>query len=161
VDSTIEPFISSEQGALIRAIDAVCSEELWMSTPRFEPTPTWIHAFETPACQNHRLLVARDGQRILGWCRAFPLSDDSRAEVGIGLLPEHRGLGLGRMLLNQVLDWAVKKELEQVVLSTRVDNARAIHLFESCGFTAQGHRTDGWLDMACHLLPAGGYANGR
>ena len=158
---TIGPFMSPDQDALLQAINAVCSEGLWMSTRYFEPTPAWVHALETSECESHRLLVARDGGRIVGWCRAFPLSDDSRADVGIGLLPEHRGLGLGRMLLDQVLDWAANKELEQVVLSTRVDNARAIHFFERHGFTTQGNRTDGWLDMACHLLPAGGYANGR
>ena len=108
-----------------------------MSTPRFEPTRAWIHAFETPACRDHCLLVARDGEQIVGWCRAFPLTSDDQAgrrvEVGIGLLPEHRGHGLGRLLLNQVLDWASNRELEQVVLSTRVDNARAIHLFDGGG----------------------------
>jgi RimJ/RimL family protein N-acetyltransferase len=164
VGATLRLFVPADRSSLKKAIDAVCAEGRWMATAHFEPTPAWTHALERPGCPHHRLLVAEEGGQIVGWCRLFPLAGcgqaDGQAEVGIGLLREYRGQGLGRMFLHQALDWAARQELEQVRLCTRGNNARAIHLFEGCGFATQGYGLDGWLEMACHL-PAGGYANGR
>jgi ribosomal protein S18 acetylase RimI-like enzyme len=160
VGATIKRFDPADRGSLSQAIDAVCSDGHWMSTIRFEPTPSWTHALEVPACPHHRLLVAEDGGQVVGWCRLFPLTGcddpDHEAEVGIGLLPQYRGRGLGKALLNQVLDWAAARKIERVRLCTRMDNTRAIHLFQGCGFIRQGHETDGWLEMMCQLLPSGG-----
>ena len=158
-------FIPPDQASLHQAIDAVCAEGAWMSTPCFEPTPAWNHALDTPACARHQLLVVFDKDQVVGWCRLFPAPDcpglDSQAEVGIGLLPDYRGRGLGQALLTQALGWAAGNRFEQVTLTTRADNARAIRLFERCGFTIQNHRIDSWLDMACHLPSPGGYPNER
>jgi ribosomal protein S18 acetylase RimI-like enzyme len=138
---------------LREAIDAVCAEGRWMSTSQFEPTPVWTHALEKPNCPRHLLLVAEDENRIVGWCRLFPLSKcdghASEAELGIGLLPEYRERGLGRTLVQQAIDWAAKTGVTHVALTVRVDNFRAIHLFEGCGLMVTDHGTDGWTKMIC------------
>ena len=126
MDAVIRPFSPSDEVLLRKAIDAVCAEGRWMSTLRFQPTPAWVHALETPTCPDHLLLVAEDGGRIVGWCRLFLLSrcngHNNEVELGIGLLPEYRGRGLGRTLVGQALNWATAVSVKRVTLTTRADN---------------------------------------
>ncbi len=155
----IRSFVQPDQTSLAQAIDTVCAEGRWMSTPRFQPTPAWSHALKAPACTRHLLLVVEMGERIVGWCRLFPVGKCNGAghkvELGIGLLPECRNRGIGKALVGQALDWAATVAIEQVTLGVRVSNPRAMHLFESCGFTATGHKDGDWVERVCQSLPSG------
>jgi ribosomal protein S18 acetylase RimI-like enzyme len=135
-----------------------------MNTTRFEPTPDWIRAMEDPDAESHCLLVAQDRERVIGWCRLFCLSGNTGAggecEVGIGLLPEYRGQGWGRELLSHGLAWAAHRGLRQAILTTKVDNLRAIRLFKRCGFQEVDSHKDGWLSMVCRVPLLGGRGNG-
>ena len=154
----IRPFTSPDREALVDAINAVCREGCWMSTPRFRPTPAWAHALEVPQCLHHALLIAEDRGRVVGWCRLFPKAGcgepSTEAELGIGLLAAYRGRGWGKALLQEALGWATGAGLRRVVLTTRTDNLRAIHLFTNHGFIETGRRADGWIEMA-FPLPGG------
>lgn len=119
-----------------------------MRTRRFEPTPAWEHALAEPDCPHHLLLVAHDGERPIGWCRAFPTGVPGEAEVGIGLLPPYRDHGLGTGMLKRTLDWAREQGLPRLTLTTRNDNHRAIHVFEKCGFSPTGRSEGKWIEMA-------------
>jgi RimJ/RimL family protein N-acetyltransferase len=158
VSITIKTFKKSDRVSLVEAIDAVCAEGRWMSTPHFQPTPAWTHALQEPACPNHLLLVAEVDGRILGWCRLFPTGGCSRhtaeAEIGIGLLPPYRNQGLGTTMMKRALEWASIVRIPKITLTVRTENRRAIHLFEHCGFTPKGYRDSGWSEMTCQpLLP--------
>ncbi len=133
----LRPFTPTDQDGLVAAINAVCAEGCWMSTPRFQPTPGWQHMLESPTCPHHLLLVAEDESRIVGWCRLLPTTcadGAPEAELGIGLLPAYRGQGLGTGLVRLALAWAGATGLQRAWLTTRADNARAIHVFTRCGF---------------------------
>jgi RimJ/RimL family protein N-acetyltransferase len=117
-------------------MNTVCAEGRWMRTHRFEPTPAWEHALTTPDCPRHLLLIACDGQHIVGWCRVFLTCIAGEADVGIGLLLSYRDRGLGTFSLQQVVDWARRRNLARLMLTTRVDNHCAIHVFEKCGFSS-------------------------
>ena len=52
----------------------------------------------------------------------------------------HQGHGLGRRLLTALVGHAREVGAAQVLLEVRVDNAPAIHLYESSGFTMLGRR---------------------
>jgi ribosomal-protein-alanine N-acetyltransferase len=58
----------------------------------------------------------------------------------IGVLPGHRGTGLGARLLHALLRAAVGFECEEVLLEVRVDNAPAQRLYERFGFVPIGVR---------------------
>jgi GNAT superfamily N-acetyltransferase len=160
VSEVIRPFVPPDRPPLEAAINAVCAEGRWMSTPCFRPTPAWTHALEAPTCSRHLLLVAENEGQIAGWCRLFPLSGcnghANEVELGIGLLPEYRGHGLGRALVNHALDWAATAGMERVTLLTRADNLRAMHLFERCEFIVTNHGPDGWIEMVRQPLPPRG-----
>lgn len=121
-----------------------------MRTPRFEPTPAWEHALSQPDCSCHLLLVALSGERIVGWCRLFPTSEEE-AELGIGLLASARGQGLGAQMLVQAIAWAQERGLSRLVLTTRSDNHQAMKLFSEYGFRPTGWGEDEWIEMALEL----------
>ena len=136
-----------------------------MRTARFEPIPDWVHALQSPICSQHCLFVAEERGRVVGWCRLFPTDAGPEGvqcvDVGIGLLSAYRDRRFGRAMLQQGLRWAAQHHVELATLSIRADNARAIHVFELCGFRHTTCPPHEWLEMACRLQPSGGYGDAR
>ncbi|MFA6063037.1 MAG: GNAT family N-acetyltransferase [Gallionella sp.] len=92
---------------------------------------------EDPACG--QLFVLRDGASIIGMVNA--LITVSTAEGGRVLLledvivkSEYRGRGLGRLLVNHVLDWALGQGLKRVTLLADQGNRAALDFYGKLGF---------------------------
>ena len=86
------------------------------------------------------LLVADDGSRLLGfhWTKKH---DAALGEVYVvGVDPAAQGRGLGRALTLAGLHHLAGLGLSEVILYVEADNAAALHLYESLGFTH--HETD-------------------
>lgn len=94
----------------------------------------------------------RDCLRAGYYCPAICLEDDIH---GYGIMseavgeahilnlcidPRHQGAGLGRLLLNQLLDEANRRRVSTVFLEVRASNRPAIGLYESTGFNEVGLR---------------------
>ena len=62
----------------------------------------------------------------------------------MGVLPDFRGRGLGRVLMDALIDVARRWGSERVFLEVRESNAAAISLYENSGFEVVG-RTKGYL----------------
>jgi len=54
--------------------------------------------------------------------------------LNVAVHPDWRGLGLGKRLVRQAIDMAVRKEMKRVFLEVRRSNAAAISLYKSAGF---------------------------
>ena len=151
----IRRFVAGDNSNLIAVIDDVCREGPWMSTRCYEPTPPWTHALAQPDCVSHSLLIVEGNHAIVGWCRLFPDQPCNgfrpEASLGIGLLRPYRNVGIGTTLVRESLQWALSAGVHNVTLSTRTDNARAIHVFEKCGFRPAGYTPDGLLKMERRL----------
>ena len=81
--------------------------------------------------------VAVDAGRVVGWADVFPgwaYAVAHCGSLGMGVLPSHRGQGLGRRLLQACIAKAWDKGLTRIRLEARSDNDRAIRLYESVGF---------------------------
>ena len=66
-----------------------------------------------------------------------------RVNLGMGLLPQHRGLGGGRALLEAAIDWAkAEPQIAWIDLGVFDDNPVAHSLYERCGFHENGRRPD-------------------
>ena len=81
-----------------------------------------------------------EGRRV-GWCDILPHARPVCAHgglLGIGLLPEARGKGLGRRLLAATIDQAWQRGLERIELTVFTGNGRARRLYESLGFEKEG-----------------------
>ena len=67
-----------------------------------------------------------------------------RAELGISILKEYWGLGLGRAMVRACIQCAKKAGYVQLELNVVADNKRAIALYESEGFREFGHNPKGF-----------------
>lgn len=65
------------------------------------------------------------------------------AEIGnICVLPEYRGMGVGKSLLNDLMDELKSRGIVTVFLEVESDNVNAIALYEKAGFTRYNSRKD-------------------
>lgn len=91
-------------------------------------------------------LVADDAGRIVGWCDIRRETIPVYAHVGhlgMGLLPEYRGQGIGERLLRESIDAARKMGFERIELTVYARNARAAALYRKVGFVLEGTRVRG------------------
>ncbi len=60
-------------------------------------------------------------------------------KLGMAVRKEWRSTGVGRALLQSLLDWAKDNpQVEKVCLEVFANNSRAIHLYQSLGFVEEG-----------------------
>lgn len=90
------------------------------------------------------LPFVRRGERgtsdtVAGFGGMWVLYDEAHVTT-IGVAPEHRGKGLGELLLIQLFDEARRHNAEWVTLEVRVSNGSAQSLYRKYGFTQQGVR---------------------
>jgi ribosomal protein S18 acetylase RimI-like enzyme len=92
--------------------------------------------FETPPSNEAITLVMTEGNRLLGCVHASREGDNVEAYVDyLVVAKEHRGRGIGRMLLGNALAWAFAQAgVAQVALTVLEDNSAATSLYESVGF---------------------------
>ncbi len=63
-----------------------------------------------------------------------------RAEFQIIINTLHQGKGFARELINKALDYAFTiLNLHKVYLVVAVENSKAVHLYQECGFKEEGH----------------------
>jgi ribosomal protein S18 acetylase RimI-like enzyme len=90
--------------------------------------------------------VAEEAGRIVGWC---DISRDSvptyahEGMLGMGVLADFRGRGLGERLLRTTLAAAAGAGFERVALSVYASNTRAAALYRKVGFALEGTRVRG------------------
>jgi len=89
--------------------------------------------------------VVLSRRMIAGWCDVIPnrtrVIYSHGGTLGIGLLPDFRGRGIGHRLMQQTIDAAFAFGLTRVELTVREGNANAIALYKSLGFETEGlHR---------------------
>ncbi len=103
------------------------------------------------------------GARVVGYAGMWFDGHDATV-MTIGVVTEHQGRGVGRLLLDALVDHARGSGAESVLLEVRVDNAPALALYERSGFVRVGRRrgyyqpedVDAWtmrLDLAAHAAP--------
>ena len=106
------------------------------------------------------------GVEIRGYAILMPAVDEAEMLV-IGVSAARQRKGLGRMMLNEMLETARKRNFKRVFLEVRPSNVAAIALYRCAGFTEIGVRrgyyqnangSEDALVMACDLK---GEANGQ
>ena len=97
------------------------------------------HLFElfnaTP--QSQYLVAEKDG-KIMGGAGIFPtegLPKHTCELVKMYLLPEARGNGLGKQMINLCMELAKKKGFQHMYLETMPELKKAIDIYEKFGFT--------------------------
>lgn len=107
------PFTSEEEAAYISRIENSCDEIM---------------------------LVAKVNGKIVGDASLsrLPRRMKHRGDVGVSVLQEYWGKGIGSQLLAEILKFAKEQSFEIVDLQVRSDNLQAIRLYEKFGFQKIG-----------------------
>lgn len=127
-----------------RAVDAVARERRYLGMVEGPPVEA-SRAFVAHLLGGggvHLVAVDADG-RVLGWCDIERRGAEGFRHVGrlgIGMLQEVRGRGLGRRLMREAIDAARRQGMERIELEVFASNTRAIALYESLGFQHEGRK---------------------
>lgn len=88
-----------------------------------------------------QMLALNAKNDVVGWCDIVRDQREGythRGHLGMGLLPDYRGRGLGERLLRASIDAAVRMGMERIELEVYPSNQRAIKLYERLGFQLEG-----------------------
>lgn len=142
---TLRPARPTDGRALARLFADVRAEGRWLiTTPGAVSEPSeafWIS--ELIRADEHLALVAEADGVVVG--NVLISVDRGRATEHIGILSiciasDWRDAGIGSELVRGAQAWAIERGLRKVSLGVFPDNARAIAVYEHCGFVREGIR---------------------
>lgn len=167
---TIRPATPADADALLQALTFAAD---WRpgSTPRPPASmldePAFAHYVEGWPRPGDLGVVAEDHDGVpLGaaWCRFLPPEDRGYGWVGpdvpelsIGLTPTARGVGVGRRMLEALIDQVWEHGIGQLSLSVELDNT-AMHLYRRVGFRVVAE-ADGAATMVLDVAAGPGAAD--
>jgi RimJ/RimL family protein N-acetyltransferase len=108
-------------------------------------------AAEDPDPGTVRFVIEVDGSPV-GNVSLFGIDELAQhAEIGIGLLPEARGRGIGTAAIGQIIEFAfVRRNHRRLHLEAIASNLGAIRVYEKAGFVVEGRQRE-------HAWVRGGY----
>ncbi|HHW66566.1 GNAT family N-acetyltransferase [Defluviitalea raffinosedens] len=127
-----------------RAVDIVARERKYLASTKgfsLESTRSFVEAIE----QNNlaQFYAIRNGM-VIGWCDILPKNFEGFEHVGtlgMGVLPEYRGIGLGSHLLERAIEHAKAiNGIEKVELEVFESNENALKFYQKHGFFQEGRR---------------------
>lgn len=128
------------------SLDAVAKEKRFLAMTQAPPLGRLSKFVEDNLERGFAHYVAEDDGHIVGWCDVVQRSGgeaDSmrhRATLGIGILREYRGRGIGERLVRAAVAHTWRIGLLRIDLEVRADNLAAIRLYEKLGFRCEGRR---------------------
>ena len=89
-------------------------------------------------------LVARKGDEVLGWAALSPVSSRRAyrgvAELSVSVGEESRGRGIGRALLEALIDESERNEIWTLQAAIFPENTASVKVHLRCGFREVGRR---------------------
>jgi RimJ/RimL family protein N-acetyltransferase len=127
------------------AVDVVAREKKYLAFLQAPPLENVTNFVLRNIERGYPQFVVLSAGTVVGWCDVIP--NRSRViyshcgTLGVGLLPEFRGKGIGRTLMQRTIDAAFAFDLTRIELTVREGNVNAIALYKSLGFEIEGlHR---------------------
>lgn len=126
--------------------------ETWEERGPSSPAPMTRAAFDARVARSAedsgvRFVIEAEGQPV-GGVSLFGFDELARyAEVGIELVPEARGRGIGTAAIAQIVEFAfVRRNLRRLHLEAIASNVGAIRVYEKAGFVVEGRqREHAWV----------------
>jgi ribosomal protein S18 acetylase RimI-like enzyme len=122
-------------------LDSVARERRYLTFLQAPPLNELRRFVRRNIRESYSHYVALIGEDVVGWCDALPIDRPTRAHtgvLGIGVLAEFRGRGIGMALIRETLKKARASGLTRIELSVRQGNASVIGLYERFGFVHEG-----------------------
>jgi ribosomal protein S18 acetylase RimI-like enzyme len=146
----IVPIAEEHIASFHEALDVVARERKYLALLEAPPLERVSDFVLANIEQRHPQFVALDADAVVGWCDIIPHARAVYAHcgtMGMGILPQYRGQGLGRKLMEATIAAAFAFGMTRIELIVRRDNANAITLYESLGFEIEGlHRNAIFID---------------
>lgn len=127
---------------VIEDLDEIMAlEELCFSVP-------WSReSFESEIQKNnlaHYFIIERENS-IVGYGGVWYIMDEGHI-TNVAIHPEYRKLGLGKLLVHEMIIQAKLSDINYLTLEVRVSNMPAITLYERIGFEKAGTRPKYYTD---------------
>ncbi|MCF2946899.1 ribosomal protein S18-alanine N-acetyltransferase [Paraglaciecola aquimarina] len=106
-----------------------------------QPNPWSRKIFDDCLSQPYFAFYLGSTSQYLGYFIAMQVVDELTI-MDIGVRKVERGRGYGRLLINYIVDYCEKNNIQQVWLEVRQSNTAAINLYESVGFNVIETRHD-------------------
>jgi RimJ/RimL family protein N-acetyltransferase len=133
----VRPATADDLDRLFELVDAVVREDKWLGAqPPLDRTTSierWRSELDDPYAV--RFVVEEDG-RLVGEVSAH--LNGGRADLGMQVAEDYRGLGVGTALLNTITDWARANNAHKATLQVWPHNQQARNLYEQFGFFEEG-----------------------
>jgi ribosomal protein S18 acetylase RimI-like enzyme len=129
-----------------KAVDTVARERKYLGSTTGFPLEKTIEFVKFIVGQNLSQYFAIEDGEVVGWCDIIPKSYEGLTHVGVlgmGILKEYRGKGLGTQLLEKAIEHAKLNGIEKVELDVYESNLSAVALYKKLGFTVEGKRKNG------------------
>ncbi|NLS13384.1 bifunctional acetate--CoA ligase family protein/GNAT family N-acetyltransferase [Vibrio sp. SM6] len=98
------------------------------------------------------LTFTPQGAEIIGVSRALINPDNTDAEFAILIRSDLKGIGLGKILMNKIIDYCQRKGTQQISGMTMPTNRGMLMLAKGLGFTLDVQFEDGVADMVKRLI---------
>jgi ribosomal protein S18 acetylase RimI-like enzyme len=147
----IVPIADEHIAGFHAAVDVVAREKKFLAfleAPPLEDTRKFV--LQNIEHGNPQFVVLSGG-KVVGWCDVLRKTNrvvfSHCGTLGIGLLPEFPGRGIGRPLMRTTIDAAWQCRMTRIELTVRKHNANAIALYNHLGFEIEGlHRNTVRID---------------
>jgi ribosomal protein S18 acetylase RimI-like enzyme len=133
VSLEFRPAVEADYPAICALVPT--EDELFLVYPRGR-FPLTAEQLRELAATRHALTVATDGPQVIGFANLYDLVPGESAFIGnVVIARERRGAGLGRALINHMLDLAFGPyALAEVRISVFCHNTPALLLYHGLGF---------------------------
>ncbi|MGA2478477.1 MAG: GNAT family N-acetyltransferase [Spirochaetia bacterium] len=126
------------------ALDSVSREKkylIWTAAPPLAE----VRAFVTGNIgSGNPQIVALDDGKVVGWCDIIRNTRATKLHcglLGMGLLPEYRGKGIGTRLITEIMKQAAARGFHRVELEVFEENSAALALYRKVGFKEEGRKS--------------------
>ena len=124
-----------------RCLDSVARERRYLGLVKAPPLESTRDFVLSNIRNNIPQYVAVEENKVVGWCDIAPNKGEGFTHcgtLGMGVLSDHRGKGIGTRLIEDALYAAKEFGFERVELEVYVSNVSAVKLYETRGFKYEG-----------------------
>jgi L-amino acid N-acyltransferase YncA len=127
------------------AVQRIYQEGIDTGHATFESiAPSW-ESFDGSRLQGHRLVAETAQDGIVGWAAVSPVSSRLAyagvVEHSVYVAAEVRGLGVGKVLLQALIDSTERAGIWTIQSSVFPENRASLRIHEAAGFRIIGHRS--------------------
>jgi len=139
----IRPSRLRDADSLLRNVNLIGREEIYIMVdrvPNLDEERQWLGTFD--GVRTILLVADADGEAIgSADCHGGTYAKTHHVGgIGIAIRDGWRGVGLGRILMERILEWMRARGFKKAELAVFATNGRARRLYESLGFQEEGVR---------------------